>query len=167
MDKNQMKIERLNIMQDINALNARSQAGEDVTTELRHCGKRLDKLGKHKARVNVMDATEVKESVDANFYVEITKEMYKRAVSNGIPASVVRQRIHRDGWDAERAITSEMGRRKTLDFKGMTVEFYKRLKEEGLRDSDICKKYEIKKNALHGFKLKNGITRTKEKVAVK
>lgn len=159
--------QRKAIILEIGDLERRGEKGEKVDTRIRHCGKRLEALGRNKKRRDVLDATEDRSEQKKNLYVTIDEGMYKRAESIGVDRHTLRQRIHRDGWDVEVATAKPKGRRLPSDVGDMTVAQYTQLKEEGVRDVDICEKYEIKRYVLHRFKQKHGISDKRVKVAVK
>lgn len=151
MNKHEMKKERLRIMAEIDRLNLRADAGEDVSKELQVCGHELRNVGTGKPRLDVMDIDTLKNDF------RITKEMRIRAQKNGISYSTLQNRIYTLKWDDERALTVVPPKRVSYVEIGLTVDMYKHLRDSGLSDVEIQNKYDIPKHSLSKFKARNGL----------
>lgn len=99
----EVREERYRILEEIDALNRREEAGEDVAEELLTCGRRLIKLSSRKPRKDVMVHKEEK-------LPTVSKELIDRAAKNGITKIALENRI-RYGWHEELAVTKPMRNR--------------------------------------------------------
>lgn len=150
MSKNELKNARLLILAEIDELNKRSEAGEELTKEFMACGKRLDKLSRKRRRVDVMNG-DIKPAIAIPIVTEKkykktgNKSPYKRydispeiralAEENGIKFSTLRDRIFMRDWDEYRAATEKVPTPNTQ----LSVEEYKRLISEGWTSYRIIK----------------------------
>lgn len=111
--------QRIEIIKEIGALELRAEKGENVTAKIRHCGKRLEALGKQRKRKDVMDAEyegmREKEITDGILSKKQNEADYKKwmtvAIESGVGINQYGMRVTR-GWSFEKAATQPLRKKK-------------------------------------------------------
>lgn len=157
MDKKQIKAERLRILKEETALYMRLEAGENVTMELRHCGKRLENLGRLTERRDILDESKPGVRKDETL---ISPDLEEQGSHNGVSRQLMLYRL-RLGWSEERAATTPVAKRTRAADLPITIESYRALSNSGLSDVKIAEKVGITNMQLNRFKKNNGLTNKK------
>lgn len=156
--------QRIAIIKEIGELEIRAEKGENVTASIRHCGKRLEALGKLKKRKDTMDANS--KDYQTRKGEMVPREILDLAESNGISREALLHRIS-VGWDKQRAATTPVeARGKAKDF-GISVERYKELVKSGMLDREISTQLGIAEHKLSYFKKVNGLLKPKKRIGVR
>lgn len=109
--------QRKAIILEIGDLERRGEKGEKVDARIRHCGKRLEALGRKRKRQDSMDTgLGYEEETPAVILSRKENEAgYKKwitpAIKNGIGSNQYRLRVSR-GWDFEKAATQPLRKKK-------------------------------------------------------
>lgn len=163
MPKHELKSARLLILAEIDDLNKRSEAGEDVSKELLRCGKKLDKNTKKRRSLDVMNADfkpavaipiktnrKHKKTGEKGQYKrhEISEEIKALAKENGIKYNTLKQRIFNQDWDEYRAATDPVPKPNDQ----LTIDEYKRLTKEGWSGYRIIKEGRGTEYAIRSIK---------------
>ncbi|MGH2319366.1 hypothetical protein ACRC6Q_16625 [Planococcus sp. SE5232] len=163
MTKHELKNARLRILVEIDDLNKRSEAGEDVSKELLRCGRKLDKLTKTRRRPDIMNADfkpavaipiktnhKHKKTGERGQYKrhDISEEIKALAKKNDIKYKTLKQRIFQYGWDEYRAATDPVPKPNDQ----LSIDEYKRLTKEGWSGYRIIKEGRGTEYAIRSIK---------------